>query len=62
MEIHVNDVLQTSWTSSGTTTDFERVDLSLSGQAIELRGVLADSDWLSIVEVSLVLWLANQTA
>ena len=56
MDIYVvdgsgNRVLQTSWTSSGTTTAFERVEFEAQAQAIELQGELDDSDWLSIMEV-----------
>lgn len=55
MQVYIDGILITTWTSSGTTTLFEGVDLSGSnpGQAVELRGVLADSDWLSISEVIL---------
>lgn len=53
-EVYVDDVLDTTWTSSGTTSDFESIDLSgTSGQVIKLTGVLTNSQWLSIVEVSL---------
>lgn len=41
----------TSWTSSGTTSGFENVDLGVAGNTVELIGVLADSEWLSIMEV-----------
>ncbi|CAM9345645.1 unnamed protein product [Scytosiphon promiscuus] len=51
MEIYVDGALQTSWTSSGTTTSFESVNLGVTGQTIELRGVLDDTEWLSIMEV-----------
>lgn len=51
MEIYVDGILQTSWTSSGTTAGLENVDLGVIGQAIEVRGVLAGSEWLSIMEV-----------
>lgn len=54
MEVYVDQALQTSWTSSGTTTEFETVELDVTGQAVELRGVLADSEWLSIMEVRTV--------
>lgn len=40
-----------TWTSSGTTTDFETVELGVAGRTIELLGVVADSEWLSIMEV-----------
>lgn len=52
MEVYVDDAMVTTWTSSGTTDGFEGVDLSgMSGQVIELTGILANSDWLSIIEV-----------
>lgn len=40
-----------TWTSSGTTAAFETVQLGVTGQTIELEGVLTDSEWLSIMEV-----------
>lgn len=53
MEVRVDDALLTTWTSSGTTDGFEAIDLSgTSGQVLEITGVLDDSEWLSIVEVS----------
>ena len=55
MDVYVDDVMVTSWASSGTTTDFENVDIGVAGQTVELRGVLADSEWLSISEVRLRL-------
>ena len=51
--MYVDGVLVTTWTSSGTTTDFESIDISgTSGTAIEIVGVLGNSEWLSIIEVS----------
>lgn len=51
--MYVDDELATTWTSSGTTDDFESIDISdMSGEVIEIKGVLADSEWLSIIEVS----------
>lgn len=41
MEIYVNDVRYASWTSSGTITGFETVDLGTTVETIELRGVLS---------------------
>ena len=53
IEVYVDGALITTWTSSGTTEDFESINLSwASGQVIELTGVLADTEWLSIIEVS----------
>ena len=51
MDILVDGQKIITWTSSGTTTDFETVELGITGQTVELQGVLADSEWLSIVEV-----------
>lgn len=52
VEVYVDGVLVTTWTSSGTTLDFESIDLSgSSGQDITITGVLVDSEWLSITEV-----------
>eukprot|EP00752_Nemacystus_decipiens_P014959 g13318.t1 len=53
--VYVDNAMVTSWTSSGTTTAFESIDLGASGQAVELRGVLADSEWLSITEVEVLV-------
>ena len=51
IEIYVDSVIVTTWTSSGTTLAFESVTLGVTGRTIELRGVLVDSEWLSIMEV-----------
>lgn len=51
VDIFVDDIKHKSWTSSGTTTDFERIELSATGKTIELSGVLDESEWLSITEV-----------
>lgn len=51
VDIFVDGVLHKSWTSSGKTTDFERIEISATGKTIELRGVLDESEWLSITEV-----------
>lgn len=51
-QVYVDGALITTWTSSGTTDDFESIDLSgTSGEIIEVTGVLGDSEWISIVEV-----------
>ncbi len=50
--MRVDGVLATTWTSSGTTSGFETIDLSgVSGRVIDVTGQLADSEWLSITEV-----------
>lgn len=55
-QVYVDGELITTWTSSGTTDDFESIDLSgTSGELIEVTGILGESEWLSIVEVS-YLW------
>lgn len=51
MDIYVDGDMTTSWTSSGTTSGFETVDLGFAGKTIDLIGVLTDSEWLSIMEV-----------
>ena len=52
VDVHVEGVLVITWTSSGTTLNFESIDLSgYSGQYITITGVLGDFEWLSIVEV-----------
>ena len=51
MDIYIDGVLVTSWTSSGATLGFETVDLDITGQSVELRGVLSDAEWLSLMEV-----------
>ena len=51
MDIYVDGVFATSWTSSGTTLDYEAIALGVTSNSIELRGVLDDSEWLSIMEV-----------
>lgn len=55
VDIFVDEVKLKSWTSSGTTAEFERVELSATGKKIELRGDLDQSQWLSIVEVGEVV-------
>ena len=57
--MRVDGALVTTWTSSGTTAGFESIDLSgTSGSVIDVVGVLGDSEWLSIIEVSVepCLW------
>ena len=51
VDIYIDGVIVTTWTSSDNTLDFESVTLGLTGSTIELRGVLEDSEWLSIMEV-----------
>ena len=51
LNIYVDGVIVTTWTSSGVTLDFETVTLGVTGTSIEFRGVLEDSVWLSIMEV-----------
>ena len=51
MDIYVDGVSFTSWTSSGTTLDYESIALGVTGDSIALRCVLDDSEWLSIMEV-----------
>lgn len=52
MDVYVDGALVTTWTSSGTTIAPESILFTeTSGQVVELTGVLADSEWLSIIEV-----------
>lgn len=54
MQVHVDGDLVTTWTSSGTTDGFESIGLTgAAGTTIDIVGVLAESEWLSIIEVSL---------
>ncbi|CAM9670498.1 unnamed protein product [Ascophyllum nodosum] len=55
VDIYVDGVIVITWTSSGTTLDFETVTLGVAGSNIELRGVLEDSEWLSIMEVEILV-------
>lgn len=51
MGIYVDGDLVTTWTSSGTTSSFENVELGVTGETLELRGVQTNSEWLSLLEV-----------
>lgn len=67
MDVYVDGLQADTWTTSGTTTDFETFKLGfyytsstssytyvhpgVPAKTIELRGVLEDSEWLSILEV-----------
>lgn len=60
MDIYIDGIKTESWTSSGTTADFENVKLGFYSSnhpgvavaaTIEIRGVLQDNEWLSIMEV-----------
>lgn len=53
VDVSIDGALMTTWTSSGTTTEFESVDLSGAyGQVVTISGNnQADSQWLSIIEV-----------
>ena len=53
IEIYVDGVLATSWTNSGNTAGLELVGLGVTGQEVMLRGVLDDSEWLSVNEVGI---------
>eukprot|EP00903_Cladosiphon_okamuranus_P020463 g18782.t1 len=56
VEVYVDGTLATTWTSSGTTAGFESIDLSrTSGSMIEIVGVLADNEWLSIIETEIMV-------
>ncbi|CAN0375801.1 unnamed protein product, partial [Ectocarpus fasciculatus] len=45
----------TVWTSSGTATGFENIEVDTMGRWIEIVGVLEDSEWLSIMEVEILV-------
>lgn len=52
----VDGVSVTTWTSSGTASSFESIDMSgYSGEIVSITGVQGDQEWLSIIEVSLTL-------
>lgn len=65
LDVKVDGSLVRTWQSSGTTDDFEAVDLTgndggllgnlassgVSGQVVQLTGQLDQSEWLSIIEV-----------
>lgn len=67
MSITVDGALVRTWESSGTTDDFEVVDLTgndggllgnlasfgVSGRVVQIAGELGPDEWLSIVEVGL---------
>ncbi|CAM9345152.1 unnamed protein product [Pylaiella littoralis] len=56
VEVYVDAEFVTTWTSSGTTDDFESIDLSgTPGKVIQVTGVLGQSEWLSIVEAQIMV-------
>ncbi|CAM9918634.1 unnamed protein product, partial [Ectocarpus sp. 8 AP-2014] len=55
LEINIDNVPYTTWTSSGTTTGFETIEVDTMGRWIEIVGVLEDSEWLSIMEVEILV-------
>ncbi|CAM9160433.1 unnamed protein product [Ectocarpus sp. 4 AP-2014] len=55
LEINIDNLPYTVWTSSGTTTGFETIDVDTMGRWIEIVGVLEDSEWLSIMEVEILV-------
>ncbi|CAM9160508.1 unnamed protein product [Ectocarpus sp. 4 AP-2014] len=55
LEINIDNLPYTVWTSSGTTTDFETIEVDTMGRWIEIVGVLEDSEWLSIMEVEILV-------
>ena len=48
------------WTSSGTTNGFENIYLGGGATEIKVVGVLGSSEWLSVTEVGLPLFLASR--
>ncbi|CAM9294633.1 unnamed protein product, partial [Ectocarpus fasciculatus] len=57
VDVSVDGALVTTWTSSGTTTDWESFDLSGAyGQVVTISGYnQADSEWLSIIETEIMV-------
>ncbi|CAN0221761.1 unnamed protein product, partial [Pylaiella littoralis] len=56
VEVSVDGVFVTSWTSSGQTLDFESVDLSGSyGRDVTITAILGDSEWISITETEIMV-------
>lgn len=52
MEVRVDGVLITTYTTAGTDHLPDQIIFTgVSGQVVELTGVLGDSEWLSIVQV-----------
>ncbi|CAN0447432.1 unnamed protein product, partial [Ectocarpus sp. 12 AP-2014] len=58
VDVTVDGDLVTTWTSSGTTSGFESVDMSgATGQVVTITGAeLSDSEWLSIVETEIMVY------
>ena len=53
VQVYVDGDMVTTWTSSGTTDDFESIGVTgAAGKAIDIVGVLGESEWLSIIEVN----------
>lgn len=62
LDVYIDGTLARTWESSGTTDDFETIDLTGNdrqllipqavGQVLELSGYRDPSEWISIVEVS----------
>lgn len=55
LDVYIDGVKATSWTSSGTTAAFETVDITGAAETIELRAVVADTVWVSIMEVEILV-------
>ncbi|CAM9762380.1 unnamed protein product [Ectocarpus sp. 13 AM-2016] len=64
VDVSVDGALVTTWTSSGTTTEFESVDLSGAyGQVVTISGNnQADSQWLSIIETEIMVYEGDAPA
>lgn len=62
MDIYVDGVIVTTWTSSGTTSGFETVEMGVPGQVIELHGILGDREWISIIEVCIYNTISPEVA
>ncbi|CAM9343615.1 unnamed protein product, partial [Sphacelaria rigidula] len=55
LEIYIDGELATTWTSSGTTTDFETIDCSGTGSTIEVVGILGIREWIAIAELEILV-------
>ncbi|CAN0429725.1 unnamed protein product [Ectocarpus sp. 8 AP-2014] len=55
LDISVDNLPYTTWTSSGATTGFETIEVDTMARWISIAGVLEDSEWLSIMEVEIMI-------
>ncbi|CAM9298873.1 unnamed protein product, partial [Ectocarpus sp. 12 AP-2014] len=55
LDIGIDNLPYTVWTSSGTTTGFQTIEVDTMARSISIVGVLEDSEWLSIMEVEILV-------